>query len=99
MNGKLFEAELEFDKNVLTDEELTAYLEREFDEDEIIERNGHIVTIAFYIPKWEDESEYLDDVSIYIGDALKGYHYGKCNGYWEINIEELGLDEEKSDDE
>lgn len=85
LQGKLYEAKLKFNMDEST---LTEYLKAEFSEDAIIEREGNIVTIAFYIEEDEDTT-FNEELVNCIGDALGGGEYGECLDSYEINIEDL----------
>lgn len=79
-NDELYEVELEFNKDELTEEELTSYLKEEFDDKDIVSRNGHNVKALFLIP-FDKYSDSHDELMYYIGDVLQGGAYGVSKGY------------------
>lgn len=85
MEGKLYEVEMKFDENVLTEEELDAYLKERFDE-EVFIRDGYRIVALFYVP-YDKYTDYADELSISIGDVLRGGEYGVCIDYFEVCME------------
>lgn len=85
LNGKLYEAKLQFN---MDEAKLDEYLKAEFTEDEVIEREGNIVTVAFFIEE-DDSTTFQEELVNCIGDALGGGEYGECLEYYEINAEDL----------
>lgn len=85
MENKVYEVEMIFDKEVLTEEQLKSYLEETFDKD-VFQRKDYKVTALFHVP-YDSYTDYADELSNSIGDVLKGGEYGVCTGHFEVDID------------